>query len=182
MNDVTPELSRPMRLSEILEAGRQLTVTASAEECQALARRFEVDAIPELSAEIHLSLQTRGREVRLTGHVSGRVIQPCVVTLEPVETPIEQTMNVVFRNPVEAEPVNEVDLSLESEDDVFPLFDDQIDIGEAIAECFGAQIPIYPKAPGVHFDSFSTEATSDSDRKSDRPNPFSVLAKLNKNR
>ncbi|WP_158498827.1 DUF177 domain-containing protein [Magnetospira sp. QH-2] len=179
---MTPEWSRPIVVAEIPDGGLKLTVSTSVEERDALSRRFGVEKIPELVAEVSLTVRRRGREVRVQGTLSGRVVQACVVTLEPVETLINSPLDFVYCRPDQDKPVAEIELDPESIIDIEPLEGDRFDLGESLAEQVGLEIPTYPKAPGVSFEGYATDKTVEGDEKRDPPNPFSVLAKLKETR
>lgn len=131
--------------------GRSLSVKADAEQLAALAERFGVDEVTGFSAEI-LAKRFRGG-VRVTGLLEGGVVQPCVVTGEPVASRIEEEVDRAFLSgrdaAAEATPGAEIFVDLEQED--FPDWyeGNELDLDAVLMESFALAIPLYPRAPGA---------------------------------
>jgi len=157
---MTPELSRPVTTDRIGAAELDITVTADATECAALARRMQVPGL--------LSLRCAFRLVRLTadtilaeGHLQARMVRTCVITLEDFETGLDEAFRVRF-----------VPAGTES-DDPDPEADDEIgyedavlDLGEAAAEQLALTLDPYPRAPGAELPDMDEAAAA---------NPFAAL-------
>src|SRR3954451_15742814 len=72
-----------VRLDEVGEAGRHIELEADDIARAALAKPLGVDAVERLVARFDLTRRGRDR-LHVSGDVSGRVRQTCVVTLEPL--------------------------------------------------------------------------------------------------
>ena len=77
-----PEFSRLIRLDEIGRMQFPAHLSASAEECAALAARFVFSSLDRLEADY--SLTRDGKAVLATGELRAALAQPCVATAEPV--------------------------------------------------------------------------------------------------
>ena len=80
--------SVPVAVDDIPDTGLHMAIEAPAAVRAELAELADVRDLPRLSAVFDLTRQ--GAEVRVTGQVSARVGQTCVVTLEPLESAIER--------------------------------------------------------------------------------------------
>ncbi|MGH6629608.1 MAG: YceD family protein [Burkholderiales bacterium] len=144
----TCEFSRLIRLDQITDA--TTVITATAEECRSLAKRFELVALHHLTATVRL--RRHGPEsVRASGRVAARWTQNCIVTLEPVDSAFDETFAVTYAAGAGAQAV--LDPSAE---DVLELPPDVIDIGELAAQQLGLAIDPYPRAPGAALPELDT--------------------------
>src|SRR5262245_52974213 len=97
---MTPERpwSMAVRLDEVPESGRHVSLETSEETRAALARPAGVDAVEQLNATFDLT--RRGRDgVHVEGRVTATVRQTCVVSLEPVVNTIDEAVDVDFVPP-----------------------------------------------------------------------------------
>src|SRR5512136_1720052 len=86
--------SVPVAVENIPETGLHVEIDAP-EVVRAALRAFaSLRELPRLSAVFDLARWGAG--VRVTGQVSARVGQTCVVTLEPVESDLEESVDLVF--------------------------------------------------------------------------------------
>lgn len=153
------------------------------------AFRLEPDAadLADLCAALGLSAL---RKVRLEGELSPRgkrdwdlharlgatVVQPCVVTLAPVTTRIEEDVDRRFRADLpEPPPGAEIEMP---EDDALDPLPETLDLGRVLAEALALAVPEYPRADGASLgDAVFTEPglaplTDEAVR------PFAGLARL----
>ena len=83
-----------MAVEDIPEGGLQSRIEAPPEARAALAALADVRAVPALSAVFDLTRQGAG--VHVSGQVRARVGQTCVVTLEPIENEVDESVDLVF--------------------------------------------------------------------------------------
>jgi uncharacterized metal-binding protein YceD (DUF177 family) len=100
-------------------------------------------AIGALSCRFRLQPLAPG-VVRAEGMLQARIVQTCVVTLEPFESDLAEAFAVRFVP--EAEVAEEIDF--EAEDEI-PYAGAAIDLGEAAAEQLALALDPYPRKPGV---------------------------------
>ena len=94
---MTPEFSRRYLLDSIGSAPRTVSIEASADERAAVAARFGLMALDELTATATLTASTLGIET--IGQLTARVVQSCVVTAEPVVAQIDEAFTLRFVEP-----------------------------------------------------------------------------------
>ncbi len=180
------EFSRVFQISDLLDGDLPIEISATEDECAALARRFDLRAIEEFSATARLAPMAAGL-LRLTLTFRARITQTCVVSLEPFESVIEETVERRFAPPgVSLAPPGEaVEIVVVGEDGdggedpPEPLADETIDLGEIAAEHLGLAVDPHPKRPGIVFESVATQGFSEPEP---RKSPFAVLASARRGR
>ncbi len=149
-----------------------VALSASAEECAALARRFDLVAIDSLTAE--LALAVAGEVVSASGRLNGAIVQPCAISGEDLEVAIAEPLAFRFV-PEHTIDQEEIELSPEELDDIF-YTGTTIDLGEAVAQSLALAIDPYltgPRAEAVRQQvGLSTPEAS---------GPFAALAALTRN-
>ena len=166
------EFPRPVDLARIGDTGTRMTIEANAAERAALARRFDVQAIDSLRAELELRrVRGGGAAVKLTGRVAAEVTQSCIVTLEPVKQHVEEDFEVVY-----SDDVTDEQSAIGAASDIAwpePLPEGALDVGEAVAEQLSLALDPYPRAPGVAVEARWTGEDGAA-------KPFAALGKLKK--
>ena len=111
--------------------------------------------------------------MHVTGRVTANVGQNCVVTLEPLETAIDEPIEVLFAPvPDEGTDAHEERRRKTDEELPEPLIEGTIDLGAIACEFLILGIEPYPRKPGVEFTPPEPEP--------DGPHPFAALAALKK--
>ena len=137
----------------------------------AIAATLELDALPQLTAEIEATPWLDG--ARVDGRWQAVVTQTCGVTLEPFDSALSGDFSiraVPADSPnAPAEPKGEIDLELVTEDppDLLPAL--EIDLGGYVVEHLALEIDPYPRKPDAVFEPPQAERES---------SPFDVLARL----
>ena len=172
----TPELSRLVTEEALARGAFTLDIDASGDERAALARRFGLLAVDQLTANV--SLESQGREILLEGSLEAEVSQACVVTLDPVHSTIASRFSVRYMSPDDfAEHMigeeEEAFLDPESED-IEPLPDHGIDVGEVVSQYLMLALDPYPRKAGMDLGAVGS-GSADAEA---RENPFAVLKKL----
>lgn len=164
--------SVPLDVDTISDAGLQRVIQATPEICASVARLAEVRAVSDLKATFDLT--RTGDVVHVTGRVTAQVGQDCVVTLEPLETVIDEPIEVLYAPvPDEGTEAHEERRQKTEEEPPEPLIDGTIDLGAIACEFLILGIEPYPRKPGVEFNPPEPEP--------DGPHPFAALAALKKN-
>lgn len=149
-----------------LAGPEHVAIEATAAERGALAEALDLVALGSLTADVTVT-PWRGEGVRVAGTVLGTVTQACVVTLEPVESTVEERFDVRLHPDILAS--TEIDLDPAAPDPPEQLETDQVDVGAIVLEHFVLGIDPYPRAAGAAF-----EAEPDAPE----PSPFAALASL----
>jgi len=163
----TPAWSYPVSVADIPETGRRADIVADDGARAAIAKVAGVVALPRLEAGFDLSRQG-AESVRLVGRVSATVVQNCVVTLEPIESEIDEAIDLAFTS----QTASTAGTAADAGDPPEALHDGVIDLGAVAIEFLLLRIDPYPRKPGAVFDAPPAgDPTS---------HPFAALAALNK--
>jgi uncharacterized metal-binding protein YceD (DUF177 family) len=127
------------------------------------------------NASFDLTPDRRGR-VRVAGTVRARIGQTCVVTLDPIDNEIDETVDLMFapqdQIPQHADIASD---ALESEAEILnelePIVDGVIDLGRLATDVLFLSIDPYPRKPGAVFER-EVEADDPEDH------PFAALKAL----
>jgi uncharacterized metal-binding protein YceD (DUF177 family) len=169
------EFSRLYRLDSLSAEPVQVEIEAGAEECAALARRFELVALASLSASAEL--RRSGDSATAAGRLRARVTQSCVGSGEPVEAEVEEDFRVDFRPlPNEVRPEEEIELG-EGELDVLFYEGGAIDLGEAVAQTLLLGLDPYPRSPAAEAALREAGVKSEEEARIES-SPFAALAAL----
>ncbi|MDF1790654.1 MAG: DUF177 domain-containing protein [Thalassobaculaceae bacterium] len=175
---VTSMLVAPIPVARIGQQRKAITFEADATARSALAQRFGLIELPSFSAEATLRRRRDTGWIELKGTLQARVVQECVVTLEPVIGEVEAVIDELFDDSRDTDGT-EVDLDPIAEDPE-PLESDELDVGEIIAQVLSLAIDPYPRAPGAPAPESSDEGSAvDVDgQEGAKASPFAALALL----
>lgn len=149
----------PVIQAQLPETGLHRNLTASPAERQAMADLAGVREIPAAEASLDVVPKSGGR-VHVTGHVRARVGQTCVVTLDPIESEIDEEVDLTFAPEAEARRL--ADLIEEGQDDAEPaevadppeaIVGGIIDLGRIATDALFLAIDPYPRKPGAVFET-----------------------------
>lgn len=174
---ITPEFSRPILIDSLSVVERTHDIEASADECKALAERFDILSVDSLTASVRMKMLPGGELVRVRGHLKAHVTQACVVTLEPVPEQIDEEFELVYGPEPDPES-EEIVVDMEASDPPEPIIGNAIDIGEAVAEHLALALDPFPRKEGAEF--AESPPPPEDDEPEEKPNPFAALAALKK--
>lgn len=170
--------SVPVPVTEIPDSGLHQKIEAKPDQLKAIAELGGLPAVAAVRAELHL-LPVRGGTVHVTGRLTGRVTQTCVVSLDPVENEVDEEVDVVFAPPSQirelAESMEEDDGESEDErpDPPEPIEDGMIDLGKLATDALFLGLDPYPRKPDAVFED-QVEAPDPAEH------PFAALKALKK--
>ncbi|MBB3459875.1 YceD family protein [Rhizobium sp. BK377] len=168
--------SYPVKVGHISANPVEVRVAADKEELKALAESWNVVSVGNLHADLQINRWKRDG-IRVKGRVQAKIVQACVVTLEPVESDIDETFEQIFvpeNSKLARHPANDADeMVLDPDGPDLPetFTGDTIDAGEIVAEFAALAIDPYPRKEGAEF-AAHIEDTGENDRK---PSAFAVL-------
>ncbi|WBO22641.1 YceD family protein [Sphingomonas abietis] len=174
----TPEFSRPYRIDTIGEEPRGVHIEADAAERAALATRFGLVSIDSLSADA--TIRRDGTRIRAEGKLSGRAVQSCVATGDPIKARVDEHFSLRF-DP-EGEAADE-ELELDAGDlDVLPYEGGAIDLGEAVAQGFSLALDPFPRVADAdqRLHAAGVIAEEEAERLRAETSPFAALKGLTK--
>jgi uncharacterized metal-binding protein YceD (DUF177 family) len=170
-----PEFSRPLPVDKIPQAGVEQRVEASEAERKKLEARFGLLSLASLRAEVSVKPKEAGRLFEASGRLKADLVQQCVVTLEPIPAHLEQDIDVLYMAKEWTEPdATTTQIALEDEE-TEAIQNGVIDLGELVAQEFGAALDPYPRKPGLAW----VEAEYGGEKEK-TPNPFAKLAEFTK--
>lgn len=173
-----PVLHYAVPVARLPEKGLSVTIEADERELSALAAAHGLDKVESFRAELHLS-RWKKRGVRVRGTVIASITLTCVVTLEPLDTVIDERIDALFLP-------DDSDLARRGEDDDGGLMldpegpdlpetftGDALDAGAVAEEFFELAIDPYPRREGVAL----PDAVPRNEEEGEAPrSPFASLA------
>lgn len=165
-----------LRLADLsMKGGRKFDVTPDAETCARLAASLgllDLDTL-RLAGEIR---PAEGDGWNLTARLTATVVQPCVVTLEPVTSAIDEEVLRHYRPHLPDETATgEVEMP---EDEALEPLPGVIDLEDVLGEALALALPVYPRAEAAQLgQSAFTEPGKDPMTDKDA-HPFAGLAGL----
>ena len=143
----------PVAVEDIPDTGLHIELDAPAEARVDVAKLAAVRDLPRLSAVFDLT--RRGAGVHVAGQVRARVGQTCVITLEPIENDVEETVDLLFAPlPADgAQPKAEIEGAgpKRGEEPPEPLLGGIVDLGAIATEFLILGIDPYPRKAGAQF-------------------------------
>jgi uncharacterized metal-binding protein YceD (DUF177 family) len=136
-----------------------------------------------LSVRASFDLTPRsGGQFHVTGHVQARVGQTCVVTLDPIESDIDEEIDLMFAPEAEARELTDLIAEGQDEDDdegdnsevadpPEAIVNGTIDLGRLATDALYLGVDPYPRKPGAVFEA-RVEAPDPEDH------PFASLKTL----
>jgi uncharacterized metal-binding protein YceD (DUF177 family) len=165
----------PLMVAQIPEAGVHRDIEADAPVRAAMA---EVGSLREvLSASASLDVMpSGGGRFHVAGRVRARIGQTCVVTLDPIESDIDEPIDLTFAPPEQIPQLSDlVDDAAESDEEIpdppEPIVNGVIDLGRLATDALLLAIDPYPRKPGAVFEPL-VEAADPEDH------PFAALKAL----
>lgn len=169
-----PEFSRLIAIEGIApDKKRKEAISASEEECAALAARFGIRSLRNVSADLSIRRVPGGTAVRIEGAFSADVVQACVVSLQDVHGHIDGQFDTYFTEDAE-QAREEIAFTLDDDLDAAEMVHNgMIDLGEVVAQYLSLELEPYPRAPGVNLAAQLHETGT-----AKKANPFQVLEAL----
>lgn len=147
-------VSFPVHVSRLPRKGMAVRIEADAGQRALLAAVHGLRSVESFAAKMEVTAWKKGG-VRVTGRVEARIVQDCIVTLEPVEETVDEEVSALFlpegsrlalpKRTAEGEIV----LDPEGDDAPEPFSGDTVDVGQLAEEFFALGINPYPRRPGV---------------------------------
>ncbi|NEJ70797.1 DUF177 domain-containing protein [Rhizobium phaseoli] len=154
----------------------EVHVEADGKELKALAETWNIVSVDNLSADLQIARWKRDG-VRIKGRVKAKLVQSCVITLEPVESAIDESFEQIFvpeGSKLARQAGNDAgEMLLDPDGPDLPetFVGDTIDAGELVAEFAALAIDPYPRKKDIEFDGHIEDGGED-DKK---PSAFAAL-------
>lgn len=178
-----------VHVATLPSAGLRIMLEPDEAERQALAREAGIDEITRFAAELHFR-RWRKDGVSLKGHIDAVVVQPSVVSLEPVTSQMSEPFEATFLPDGSklAKPrySEEGEMLLDPEGaDAPELFSgDTIDAWPVVMEFFQLALDPFPRLPGEAFGHSGPQQDAEAGKGSESgeadrtDSPFAVLKAL----
>ena len=137
-----------VRINQI-GAGLSRRLEPDAEARKRIARSLDLQGLDDFVAEVDLAPTPSSSAWTLKGRVRAHAVQTCGLTLEPLPVDVDRRFSIqlVESAPQEAE---EIEVALD-EDDVDPIEDGKIDLGQYAVEQLALSLDPFPRKPGAAF-------------------------------
>ena len=161
--------------------GTALEISTTESERAALAKRFGFLGLPDFSARVTVDRRPGGQVV-VEGLLRGRIVQACILSLDPVTQELDDAFRLVFAEDVTEERDPESgDALLNAQGDApEPLVGNMLDVGEIVAEQLSLTADPYPRRPGIKLEDVMPKPKGGARRAApeQRRHPFAALAAL----
>jgi len=176
------EIERIVNIDRMGASGSTtLEIAANDSERAALAKRFGFLGLPAFTARVTVDCRAGGR-VLVEGLLRGKIVQACILTLDPVTQELDESFRIVFKQDLaeERDPESGEALVSADVDAPEPLSGSLLDVGEIVAEQLSLAADPYPRRPGVKLEDVLPRVRGDRDsaREEQRRRPFAGLAAL----
>src|SRR3984957_19762224 len=150
MNTADP-WSVPVLVEQIPDTGLHREIDADPAALAAMAEVAGLREILSASASLDVTPESRSR-VHVTGRVRARIGQTCVVTLDPIESEIDEPIDLIFAPPEQIPELSDlVDEAAESDveipDPPEPIINGVIDLGRLATDALFLAVDPYPRKP-----------------------------------
>ena len=147
----------------------------SPEDNQALAESLGLSGLRKLS--FRGTLRAEGsRDWRLDATLGATVTQPCVVTLAPVTTRLDEPVTRLFLADMPDIPeAEEIEMP---EDDTQEPLPEVIDLDAVMSEALALALPLYPRAEGAELGETVLTEPGKAPLRDEDTKPFAGLAQL----
>jgi uncharacterized metal-binding protein YceD (DUF177 family) len=182
MNKATTDRIDPWRVpiivTQVPDTGLHRDLEADAAARKVMAEVAGLREVLSVRASFDVIPKSDGR-FQVTGSVKARIGQTCVVTLEPIESDIDEPIDLMFAPPEQIPALSDmVDDDLESEaemsDPPEPIIGGVIDLGRLATDALFLGVDPYPRKPGAVFEPQVTAADP-------QDHPFAALKTLKGN-
>lgn len=175
MND-TPLFDAIVRIDRLPVTGRDIKVVLDEPTRSKLADELQLTAIDSFEATLTVTPLRGG--LRALGRLRAHIVQPSVVSFEPVGQYVDEVVDRVFLPEPHGhiKPTPGSELFVDLEDDDFPDHIDgpEVDLSALLIETLALAIDPYPRRDGENLDSL------DVDLGNGPSGPFAGLEKLKK--
>ena len=172
---MTGELTWEHATHDIPQSGLSREREAAPDELARVARALDLVACASLKTAYTIVPTIDGR-FRLSGRLRAEIGQTCVVTLEPVDSTIEEAFDVTFWPEEDMPAPRGGEVDLDEEPDPEPIVAGQIDVGRVVFECLAASVDPFPRKPDATLDWSSSQPADGGASKPE--SPFAVLANI----
>jgi uncharacterized metal-binding protein YceD (DUF177 family) len=175
MTDPADPWSAPIAVEQIPETGLHRELEASPAARVILAEQGGLRDVLSATASFDVTPKSGGR-FHVAGWVKARIGQTCVVSLDPIESDIDEPIDVEFAPPDQIPQLadlveDDIDDDAEVPDPPEPIENGLIDLGRVATDALFLAIDPYPRKQGVVFEPVVTAPDPED-------HPFAALKAL----
>jgi uncharacterized metal-binding protein YceD (DUF177 family) len=175
MSDAASNGTPPLTLARLPRGSdTSFELHPDAEARSALARELDLSALRKLRFAGRLCPEG-ARDWRLEATLGATVVQPCVVTAEPVTTRIDEKIVRRYLADLPAPMAEEVEMPEDDSTDPLPT---TLDLSEVMAEALALALPLYPRAQGAALSAAQFAAPGVAPLSDEDAKPLAGLAAL----
>ena len=165
----------PIAIEQVPDTGVERNIVADAGQLAAIADVGGLRAVHSARATFMLQPMHDGH-VQVTGRVTAKIGQVCVVTLDDMDSDIDEEIEIVFAPPSKIPPMaSTIDDSADDDTDIpdppEPIEDGVIDIGRVATDALFLAVDPYPRKAGAVLDLPAVEEDPEE-------HPFAALKAL----
>ncbi|MAH83476.1 MAG: hypothetical protein CBB68_03825 [Rhodospirillaceae bacterium TMED8] len=167
-----------IRLSDLPPSGYRAAFRLSEANCNAVAERLGKISISDIFADLSVTKAIDAKHYNVFGTVNVKLVQTCVVTLDPLEQDLVSRVDLKFEESVSCGDI-EWDVSGDVDDIIDPperVIGGVIDLGDLIVQQIALDLEPFPRSPNIPTAHGSTIINTETDNHG--PNPFHQLAEL----
>jgi uncharacterized metal-binding protein YceD (DUF177 family) len=173
--DLPPPYSEIKRISELAtRKPNRFKLSLDQQVRAAIAAWAGVEELRMLNFEGEVSARGRS-DWELTGKLTARVVQACVITAEPVITEIREEVRRRYLADLPEPSGDEEEMP---EDDTLEALGSTIDLGHVALEALELAIPLYPRAKDAELGEVSSAPAGATPVDDEVIKPFAGLADL----
>jgi len=171
----TPAFSHALAVPDLSDTGgTRFDLAPGRDEMRAIAAFLGLDGLRKL--RFRGALTPEGKlDWALSADLGATVVQPCVVTSEPVTTRIDTRIRRRFVDKMPTIIASETEFDGDEETE---LLESVIDLGAILVEALALALPDYPRKPGAQLSGASAYPQETGPLQEEETRPFAQLADL----
>lgn len=173
-DQLEPLFDAIVRIDKLPTAGRTVKVDADEATRARLAEEMKLIAVERFVADLTVAPLRGG--LRAQGRLKARIVQPSVVSFEPVTQNIDEEVDRVFLpvGQTAHAPAPGTEIFIDLDDDDFPDHIDgpEVDLSALLIETLALAIDPYPRREGEDLSTLGVDTTEDDS------GPFAALRRL----
>lgn len=184
-DDIINEWSYFVKIADLGDSAAEFKITPDDAQKADLARRLNIQELENVTGYLTVNPPTGG-VIYVEGTLKAKILQECVITLEPIHTEIEEPVEGWFSDEeqilsfakIKKEKQTrkahaEVEI-LDESDDPEPIVNGKIDLGELVTQHLSLAIDPYPHKEGAE-QAYGVEVAAPAKSSEIRRNPFEAL-------
>lgn len=173
------DLSMSVVVDDLQTEARRYSLVASASDRAELIQRFKILALDLLEADVDVRVTAKPDTIWISGTIKASLTQQCIVTLGEVPETIDEHFELMLVSPEIAEQYDEDELYADPDAADYDAFEGEVlPLGEIVAQTLSVMMDPYPRRPGAEIKPVASKDVSINEEVQKKPNPFSVLSKL----